>query len=75
MNLEDLLGARSISPSFGSFVSPAFGAGATGMAFYAPSGPRVAALAGAIGVSSVAATYTLYSIAGIPYGSRGFLWF
>lgn len=46
-----------------------------GMCYFAPSGIRVASLAGAIGFGAVGATYTLYSALGIPYGSRGFLFF
>lgn len=57
-----------------SMVSPAFGAAVAGAAYFAPSGPRVAALAGSIGFGGVAATYVAYGILGIPYGSRGFLW-
>jgi hypothetical protein len=45
------------------------------MTYYATSGPRVAALAGAIGFSSVAVTYAAYGVLGIPYGSRGYLFF
>jgi hypothetical protein len=45
------------------------------MTYYATSGPRVAALAGAIGFSSVAVTYAAYSVLGMPYGSRGYLFF
>lgn len=54
-------------------VSPAFGAGMTGVTYFATSGPRVAALAGVIGVGSVAATYTVYSALGIPFSSRGYM--
>ena len=54
-------------------VAPAFGSTMAGVCYFAPSGPRVAALAGAIGFGSVAATYGVYSILGIPYGSQGFL--
>ncbi len=57
----------------GSFVSPAFGATMASATYYMPSGPRVAALAGSIGFSAVAATYATYTVLGIPYGSRGFL--
>jgi len=46
-----------------------------GLTYYGSSGPRVAALAGAIGFSAVAATYAAYSAAGIPYGYRGYLFF
>jgi hypothetical protein len=75
LEIEEKLGIRSISPAAASFFSPAFGATMTGLAYYGSSGPRVAALAGAIGFGSVAATYTAYSMFGIPYGSRGYLFF
>jgi hypothetical protein len=45
------------------------------MTYYSTSGPRVAALAGFIGFTSVAVTYAAYSALGIPYGSRGYLFF
>ena len=54
-------------------VSPAFGAGMAGATYFAGSGPRVAALAGVLGVGSVATTYAAYTVLGIPYGSRGYL--
>jgi hypothetical protein len=44
-----------------------------GATYYGPSGPRVAALAGALGFGSVAVTYAAYTVLGIPYGSRGYL--
>lgn len=72
-DLEVLLGVRSFSPSMASMVAPAFGSTMAGICYFAPSGPRVAGLAGAIGFGSVAATYGIYSILGIPYGSQGFL--
>lgn len=75
MEFEEKLGLRSLSPTAASMFSPAFGATATGITYYATSGPRVAALAGAIGFSAVAATYTAYGITGTPYGSRGYLFF
>lgn len=67
------MGVRSISPAAASLVSPAFGAACAGAAYFAPSGPRVAALAGSIGFGTVAVTYAAYGVLGIPYGSRGFL--
>lgn len=72
---EEVLGIRNYSPAAASIVSPAFGATASGLTYFATSGPRVAVLAGSIGFGAVAATYTLYSLLGIPYGSRGFLFF
>ena len=72
---EEVLGIRNYSPAAASFVSPAFGAAAAGATYFGPSGPRVAVLAGSIGFGAVAATYTAYTLLGIPYGSRGFLFF
>lgn len=72
---EELLGLRSISPVAASMVSPAFGATAASAAYFASSGVRVATLAGTIGFGSVAATYAVYTALGVPYGSRGFLFF
>lgn len=73
--IEEVLGIRNYSPAAASFVSPAIAAAATGATYFGTSGPRVAALAGTIGFGTVAATYTAYSVLGIPYGSRGFLFF
>ena len=70
---DEKLGLSHISPFAASFVNPAIGATLASATYYVPSGPRVAALAGAIGFSSVAVTYAAYSVLGIPYGSRGFL--
>jgi hypothetical protein len=47
----------------------------TGMTYYAPSGVRVAALGGALGLGAVGATYAAYTVVGKPFGSYGFLWF
>jgi hypothetical protein len=47
----------------------------TGLTYYAPSGLRVAALGGTLGLGVVGATYTAYSIVGKPFGSYGYLWF
>jgi hypothetical protein len=47
----------------------------TGATFYVPAGPRVAALAGTIGLGAVGITYLGYSVLGIPYGSKGFMFF
>jgi hypothetical protein len=55
--------------------APAFAAFMTGATFYMPAGPRVAALAGTIGVGAVGITYLGYSVLGIPYGSKGFMFF
>jgi len=45
----------------------------TGATYYAPSGIRVAALGGAIGLGAVGATYAGYTVIGKPFGSYGFL--
>lgn len=54
-------------------LSPPFAAAMTGATYYAPSGLRVAALGGAIGLGAVGATYAGYTAIGKPYGSQGFL--
>ncbi|KAL3780716.1 hypothetical protein ACHAW5_003234 [Stephanodiscus triporus] len=43
--------------------------------YYMRAGPRVATLAGAIGAGAVGGTFALYSVLGIPYGSKGWLFF
>lgn len=55
--------------------SPLFAGAMTGATYYMRAGPRVAALAGAIGMGTVGGTFALYSILGIPYGSKGWLFF
>lgn len=52
---------------------PAFSAFMTGSTYKMMAGPRVAALAGTIGLGAVGVTYGVYTILGIPHGSRGFL--
>lgn len=47
----------------------------TGATFYAAAGPRAALLAGSIGLGAVGVTYAGYTVLGIPYGSKGFLFF
>lgn len=54
---------------------PAVAAFMTGATYKATAGPRVAALAGTIGLGSVGLTYVAYSALGIPYGQRGWLFF
>ena len=56
-------------------VGPAMAAFLTGVTYKAQAGPRVAALAGTIGLGAVGATYVGYTIMGIPYGSKGWLFF
>lgn len=55
--------------------TPPLAAMLTGVTYYAPSGLRVAALGGALGLGTVGATYTAYTLVGKPFGSNGFLWF
>lgn len=55
--------------------APLFAGALTGATYYMRAGPRVAALAGAIGVGTVGGTFALYSVLGIPYGSKGWLFF
>jgi len=55
--------------------SPAFAAFMTGATFYSSAGPRVAALAGSIGLGAVGATYATYSVLGLPFGYLGFMFF
>jgi len=54
---------------------PALAALLTGVTYKAQAGPRVAALAGSIGLASVGVTYGVYSVLGIPYGHKGWLFF
>jgi len=54
---------------------PALAAIFTGVTFKAQAGPRVAALAGSIGLASVGVTYGVYSAMGIPHHTNGFLFF
>ncbi|KAL3802117.1 hypothetical protein HJC23_010873 [Cyclotella cryptica] len=54
--------------------APLFAGFMTGATYYMRAGPRVAALAGTIGVGAVGATFGLYSVLGMPYGSKGYLW-
>jgi hypothetical protein len=75
LEVEEMIGIRKYNPSLASFISPALTAAATGATYYSTSGIRVASLAGSIGIGAVAVTYTTYSLLGIPYGSRGFLFF
>lgn len=73
--MDENLGIAAISPTAASFVNPAMAAFMTGATYYAPSGIRVAGLAGSIGFGAVSATYIGYSMLGVPYGSQGFLFF
>mmetsp|Transcript_7726 Transcript_7726/g.11047 ORF Transcript_7726/g.11047 Transcript_7726/m.11047 type:complete len:196 (-) Transcript_7726:337-924(-) len=54
-------------------VGPAVAAFMTGATFKCQAGPRVAALAGSIGLGAVGASYIGYSMLGIPYGKLGWL--
>jgi hypothetical protein len=74
--LDEILGVRKVwGTQIASMVSPTFASSAAAATYYAPSGLRVSGLAGAIGFSAVAVTYTTYSVLGIPYGAYGFLFF
>lgn len=73
IDLDEKLGLAAVSPTMASFINPAMAAFMTGATYYAPSGIRVAGLAGSIGLGAVSATYVGYSMLGIPYGSQGFL--
>ena len=55
--------------------APLFAGAMTGATYYMRAGPRVATLAGAIGMGAVGGTFALYSVLGIPYGSKGWLFF
>ncbi|EJK64388.1 hypothetical protein THAOC_14881 [Thalassiosira oceanica] len=55
--------------------APLFAGAMTGATYYMRAGPRVAALAGSIGLASVGGTFAIYSMLGLPYGSKGWLWF
>jgi len=55
--------------------APVFAGLMTGATYYMRAGPRVAALAGTIGVGAVGGTFAIYSMLGIPYGSKGWLFF
>jgi hypothetical protein len=47
----------------------------TGATYKSQAGPRVAGLAGVIGIGAVGITYTAYSMLGYPYGKHGYLFF
>mmetsp|Transcript_3664 Transcript_3664/g.6894 ORF Transcript_3664/g.6894 Transcript_3664/m.6894 type:complete len:215 (-) Transcript_3664:350-994(-) len=55
--------------------APLFAGAMTGATYYMRAGPRVATLAGAIGMGAVGGTFALYSVLGIPHGSKGWLFF
>lgn len=55
--------------------APLFAGMMTGATYYMRAGPRVAALAGTIGLGAVGGTFALYSVLGIPYGSKGWMFF
>lgn len=67
LDLEQYTGVESLSPPLAAMM--------TGATFYGPSGLRVAALGGAIGLGAVGATYAGYTVLGKPFGSHGFLFF
>lgn len=67
LDLEQYTGVEALSPPFAAMM--------TGATYFAPSGVRVAALGGALGVGAVGATYAGYTLMGKPFGSYGFLFF
>mmetsp|Transcript_40801 Transcript_40801/g.49690 ORF Transcript_40801/g.49690 Transcript_40801/m.49690 type:complete len:197 (-) Transcript_40801:50-640(-) len=60
-------GNYSIVPPLSAFL--------TGATYKMTHGPRIALMSGSIGLSAVGVTYLGYSLLGIPYGSKGFLFF
>jgi len=56
-------------------VGPALAAFLTGATYKLQAGPRVAGLAGTIGLGAVGATYAGYTLMGLPYGYKGWLFF
>lgn len=73
MEIDEQLGVRKYSNTAALMSSPMAAAAATGATYYSTAGPRAAVLAGAMGCGAVGATYAVYTVLGIPYGSRGFL--
>lgn len=73
MEIEEQVGLRHYSPTAALMCSPLTAAAATGATYYSTAGPRAALLAGALGAGAVGTTYAVYTVLGIPYGSRGFL--
>ena len=60
---------------FDTPVGPALAAFCTGITYKAQAGPKVAGLAGAIGLGAVGITYAVYGAMKIPYGQKGWLFF
>ena len=56
-------------------VGPILAGFMTGFTYKFQAGPRVAGLAGVIGLGAVGMTYTAYSVMGIPFGAKGWLFF
>jgi len=67
LELDRYTGIESTAPPLAAML--------TGITYFAPSGVRVAALGGAIGMGAVGATYAGYAAMGRPVGSATFLWF
>lgn len=67
LELDRYTGIESTAPPLAAMM--------TGITYFAPSGVRVAALGGAIGMGAVGATYAGYAAMGRPIGSATFLWF
>ena len=62
-------------PSVRELVNPALAALVAGGIYKSTSGPRVAALAGTIGLGVVCATYVTTRVTGTAFASRNFLFF
>lgn len=60
---------------FDTPVGPALAAFCTGITYKAQAGPKVAGLAGAIGLGAVGVTYAVYGAMKIPFGQKGWLFF
>lgn len=56
-------------------LSPLIAGFCTGATYKATAGPRVAALAGTIGLGCVGITNAIYLAIGLPQGAKGFLFF
>jgi len=56
-------------------VVPPVAALLSGVAYKVAAGPRLATMSGAIGLAAVGGTYAGYSLLGIPFGAKGFLFF
>ena len=64
---------KYVGPS--AVASPAAGAFLAGVTYKATAGPRVAAMAGTIGLGAVGATYALSRVTGTRFASSSFMFF